>query len=140
MVSWRAARTYRTSLTRRPHSVSHQAADHTSLLALIEKRFLSLDEDDEERLHLTARDLHAATREDLFDFTGAASWNVAVPAQPVGKFRTPSFPVSKEMSIGIYSLGAASNFRIADDTSTTRARCCFVSDMAGKCNHRPNIK
>jgi hypothetical protein len=139
MVSWRATRTYRTSLTRRPHHVSHQAADHTPLLALIEKRFLRLDEDNAERLHLTARDLHAATLEDLFDFTGAPSRNVAVPAQPVGKLRTPSFPVSKEMSIGIYSLGAASNFRIAD-TSTTRARCCFVSDMAGKCNHRPNIK
>ena len=52
----------------RPH---HRVADHTSLLALIEKRFLSLDEDDEERPHLTARDLHAATLEDMFDFTEA---------------------------------------------------------------------
>src|SRR5207245_7362500 len=38
--------------------VSHTVGDHTSLLAFIEKRFLSLDNPDE-RLHLTNRDLHA---------------------------------------------------------------------------------
>jgi phospholipase C len=67
----------------RRHHVSHRVADHTSLLALIEKRFLSLDEDDEERSHLTARDLHAATLEDMFDFTEAPSRNARVPAAPL---------------------------------------------------------
>src|SRR5207237_125375 len=45
-----------------PHHVSHEIADHTSLLAFIEKRFLSLDGgDDAGRPHLTSRDLHAST-------------------------------------------------------------------------------
>ena len=76
----------------RRHHVSHQVADHTSLLALIEKRFLSLDEDDEERLHLTARDLHAATLEDMFDFTEAPSRNAGVPAAPPPLPNDPGCP------------------------------------------------
>jgi len=51
--------------------------DHTSLLAFIEKRFLSLDNPDE-RLHLTNRDRHAGTLEDMFDFEGSPSLNTAV--------------------------------------------------------------
>jgi len=68
----------------RPRYVSHEVADHTSMLAFIEKRFLSSgdrDDDDEgERLHLTARDQHASTLEDLFDFERAPSAKAPVPA------------------------------------------------------------
>jgi phospholipase C len=51
--------------------VSHTLGDHTSLLALIEKRFLKDD-------HLTARDANAATLEDMFDFGHAPSRNAQV--------------------------------------------------------------
>jgi phospholipase C len=51
----------------RPHYVSHTTGDHTSLLALIEKRFFS------DHAHLTARDANAGTLEDLFDFDNAPS-------------------------------------------------------------------
>jgi phospholipase C len=54
------------SLFAKPHYVSHAVGDHTSLLALLEKRFL-----DEQ--HLTGRDAHADTLEELFDFSGAPS-------------------------------------------------------------------
>jgi phospholipase C len=50
----------------KPHYVSHRVSDHTSLLALIERRFLGSD-------HLTARDAHAYTLEDLFDFETSPS-------------------------------------------------------------------
>jgi len=59
------------------HYVSHAVADHTSLLAFIEKRFLSLDSPDE-RLHLTKRDLQADSLEDMFDFTSSPSLNTVV--------------------------------------------------------------
>jgi phospholipase C len=55
----------------KPHYVSHTVGDHTSLLALLEKRFL-----DEQ--HLTGRDAHADTLEELFDFSGAPSRNAPV--------------------------------------------------------------
>jgi len=65
------------------HYVSHTVGDHTSLLALLEKRFLSRDGDDEdERPHLTARDLHANTLEDLFDFEHAPSLDAPVVVAP----------------------------------------------------------
>ena len=51
--------------------VSHSVGDHTSLLALIEKRFLK-DQ------HLTARDANADTLEDMFDFSNAPSLNAQV--------------------------------------------------------------
>jgi len=51
----------------RPHYVSHTTGDHTSILALIEKRFFTDD------AHLTARDANAGTLEDLFDFDNAPS-------------------------------------------------------------------
>jgi phospholipase C len=65
----------------RPRFVSHEVADHTSMLAFIEKRFLSSGDgdDDEGRLHLTKRDQHASTLEDLFDFEKAPSANARVP-------------------------------------------------------------
>ncbi len=81
----------------KPQYVSHTQGDHTSLLAFIEKRFLSVaagdkdgddDRDDHEvtRLHLTKRDGHAHTLEDMFDFDHSPSVNasispVAGPAQ-----------------------------------------------------------
>ena len=65
------------------HYVSHAVGDHTSLLALLEKRFLSRDGDDEdERPHLTARDLHANTLEDLFDFDRVPSLDAQVLLAP----------------------------------------------------------
>jgi hypothetical protein len=73
------------------HYVSHTIGDHTSLLAFIEKRFLSIasdpgdndgDDDDDfapvTRLHLTKRDQHAHTLEDLFDFDASPSLNATV--------------------------------------------------------------
>jgi len=55
---------------------------HTSIPALIEKRFFSLSGVTSERPHLTARDLHASTLEDLFDFNHSPSLNAAVPSAP----------------------------------------------------------
>jgi phospholipase C len=78
----------------RPHYVSHRKADHTSMLALIEERFLSPDdsEDDDERPHLTARDRHAVTLEDLFDFRAAPSLNAEVPTAPMPLPTDPGCP------------------------------------------------
>ncbi len=53
--------------------VSHVVADHTSMLAFIEARFL-------DGAHLTRRDAHASTLEDLFDFDAAPSRDEPVPA------------------------------------------------------------
>ncbi len=66
----------------KPHYVSHTVADHTSLLALIEKRFFSLAGGGDTRPHLTARDQYAATPEDMFDFNKAPSKNTSVPTAP----------------------------------------------------------
>ena len=66
----------------KPHYVSHTDGDHTSLLAFIEKRFLSSAAqgtgEDSTRPHLTQRDLHAHTLEDLFDFDGAPSRDTVI--------------------------------------------------------------
>jgi phospholipase C len=64
----------------KPRYVSHTVGDHTSLLAFIEKRFLSAGDGDhdDKRLHLTRRDQHAHTLEDLFDFDNAPSLHTAV--------------------------------------------------------------
>ncbi|HEY2105320.1 MAG TPA: alkaline phosphatase family protein, partial [Candidatus Binataceae bacterium] len=51
--------------------VSHTVGDHTSILALIEKRYLS-------NKHLTARDAAANDLEDMFDFNGAPSMNATI--------------------------------------------------------------
>ena len=59
----------------KPHHVSHTVGDHTSLLAFIEKRFLTAHG---KPLHLTRRDQHADTLEDLFDFDHAPSLQTAV--------------------------------------------------------------
>jgi phospholipase C len=60
----------------RAHYVSHTVGDHTSLLAFIEKRFLS--DGGGSPLHLTLRDQYADTLEDLFDFDNAPSLNTLV--------------------------------------------------------------
>ena len=66
----------------KPHYVSHTVADHTAMLALIEKRFFSLSGAATVRPHLTARDLHAPTLEDMFDFNHSPSLNATFAAAP----------------------------------------------------------
>jgi hypothetical protein len=72
--------------------VSHRVSDHTSILALIEHRFLrsspGAEDDASPTPHLTARDAHASTLEDLFDFDTSPSLTaqvnpaLAIPASP----------------------------------------------------------
>lgn len=66
----------------KPSYVSHTVGDHTSILALIEKVFMTSGGDDEsddtDRPHLTQRDLHASALEDMFDFDHAPSLNTAI--------------------------------------------------------------
>jgi phospholipase C len=93
------------------HYVSHVVSDHTSLLALIEKRFMTpvktADSDHDEdhdhdgdhgddpdrfvRPHLTNRDLFANTLEELFDFDHSPSLNTSVgsAAPPVNDCTPP---------------------------------------------------
>jgi phospholipase C len=59
----------------KPHYVSHMIGDHTSVLALIEERFLKTGEG---VLHLTLRDRIANDLEDMFDFTNSPSLNTPV--------------------------------------------------------------
>ncbi len=74
-----------------PHYVSHTVADHTSLLAIIEKRFMSLGLNVQDaRPHLTARDLQASTLEDMFAFSRAPSRNALVP--PLAPPPSPTDP------------------------------------------------
>jgi phospholipase C len=56
----------------KPGYVSHAVGDHTSLLALIERRFLTING---VTLHLTKRDEHANPLEDMFDFEHSPSLN-----------------------------------------------------------------
>ena len=69
----------------KPHYVSHTTGDHTSLLALIEKRFLPGQ-------HLTARDANANPLEDLFDFSNTPSLNTTVPTAPGASPTDPGCP------------------------------------------------
>ena len=81
------------------HYVSHTVGDHTSILAFIEKRFLSSasnDGDDDSgdrevtRQFLTKRDKHAHTLEDMFDFDNSPSANTAISvAAPPAQDCTP---------------------------------------------------
>ena len=59
----------------KPHYVSHMVGDHTSVLALIEKRFLKTNSG---ILRLTLRDQRANDLEDMFDFTNSPSLNTPV--------------------------------------------------------------
>ncbi len=74
------------------HYVSHTVGDHTSLLAFIEKRFLSTGNGQHQ--FLTERDKNANTLEDLFDFQTAPSLNTPVgqPAAPPATDCTPVGP------------------------------------------------
>jgi phospholipase C len=65
----------------KPHFVSHMVGDHTSLLALIEKRFLSVN-GAVSSPHLTARDQYANTLEDMFDFDHSPSLRAIIPEAP----------------------------------------------------------
>ena len=69
----------------KPNYVSHTVGDHTSILALIEKRFLN-------NQHMTARDANANTLEDMFDFDNSASLNAVVPAAPLPAPNDPGCP------------------------------------------------
>lgn len=76
----------------KPHYVSHTVADHASILAFIEERFLNDGPTGSGpgRLHLTLRDRYADTLEDLFDFDNAPSLNTVVTeAQPPAIDCTP---------------------------------------------------
>jgi phospholipase C len=71
----------------KPAYVSHTIGDHTSILALIERRFLTING---VPLHLTKRDQYASPLEDLFDFKNSPSLNTAVTqAQPPTNDCTP---------------------------------------------------
>jgi phospholipase C len=71
----------------KPRYVSHTVADHTSLLALVEKRFLRTAAGVP---HLTLRDANASTLEDLFDFDRSPSLNSPVSqAAPPAEDCTP---------------------------------------------------
>lgn len=76
----------------RPHHVSHRVADHTSILAFLEARFLAAGDDDGDRPSLTARDRHASTLEDLFDFERAPSATADVPDAPAPLPNDPGCP------------------------------------------------
>lgn len=70
------------------HYVSHAVADHTSILAFIEKRFLTFPSGQNSqggdfiRFHLTQRDLHANPLEDLFDFDDSPSFSTPIIPVP----------------------------------------------------------
>ena len=63
----------------RPGYVSHTVGDHTSVLALIEKRFaVPFGKNGEDHPHLTRRDQFANTLEDMFDFENSPSLHTPV--------------------------------------------------------------
>jgi phospholipase C len=76
----------------KPHHVSHTVGDHTSMLALIEKRFMSNDDNGASHPSLTARDANANTLEDLFDFSNAPSMNARVQTAPAASPTDPGCP------------------------------------------------
>jgi phospholipase C len=69
----------------KPHYVSHTVGDHTSLLALIEKRFLG-------GASMTARDAAADTLEDMFDFDNSPSADLTIPTAPMPSPSDPGCP------------------------------------------------
>ena len=73
----------------RPHYVSHEIADHTSILAFIERAFLS-------DRHLTERDAHAYDLRDLFDFAQSPSLLTTVghAAPPIDDCTALAVPAS----------------------------------------------
>jgi phospholipase C len=75
----------------KPRYVSHTIGDHTSMLALIEKRFLSSGANTE---HLTLRDQYASPLEDMFDFNRSPSLNTVLTQAlpPVNDCTPPKAP------------------------------------------------
>ena len=73
----------------RPHHVSHRVADHASILAFIERRFLDAGG---APAHLTLRDRDAWPLEDLFDFDRAPSLGAGIPTAPVPLPDDPGCP------------------------------------------------
>jgi phospholipase C len=71
----------------KPHYVSHTIGDHTSMLALIEKRFLSANGTTR---HLTLRDEFANPLEDMFDFTAPSLDALVTTAAPPAVDCTPA--------------------------------------------------
>ena len=70
------------------HYVSHTVGDHTSILAFIERRFLTFPSGQDSqggdfiRLHLTKRDQYASPLEELFDFDNSPSLNTPISPVP----------------------------------------------------------
>ncbi|MGH7815619.1 MAG: alkaline phosphatase family protein [Candidatus Binataceae bacterium] len=62
--------------------VSHTAGDHTSILAFIEKRFMTRSGRGKHHPAMTLRDANANTLEDLFNFSASPSENATLPALP----------------------------------------------------------
>jgi phospholipase C len=76
----------------KPHYVSHEVADHTSILAFVETAFLPGHQ------HLTERDAHADNLLDLFDFArspslAAAIGTAALPIDDCTPANTPPQPL-----------------------------------------------
>ena len=74
--------------------VSHTVGDHTSLLALIEKRFMGKTQGagDAHIPHLTARDASANPLEDMFNFSHPPSLDAVIPAAPGASPSDPGCP------------------------------------------------
>src|SRR5262245_28575731 len=66
----------------KPHYISHTAGDHTSMLALIERRFLSGNNGNPQIRSLTARDANADPLEDMFNFSNPPSLKTPVTTAP----------------------------------------------------------
>jgi phospholipase C len=75
----------------KPSYVSHTIGDHTSMLALIERRFLTINGVTQ---HVTRRDQHAKALEDMFDFDHSPSLNTEVgrAEPPVNDCTPPKAP------------------------------------------------
>jgi phospholipase C len=76
------------------HYVSHTVGDHTSMLALIEKRFLSGNQGNGNShiRSMTARDANADTLEDMFNFSSPPSLNAVIPTAPAASATDPGCP------------------------------------------------
>jgi phospholipase C len=66
----------------KPHYVGHRLGDHTSLMALVEKRFITPTGRGRRHPALTDRDAVADTLENLFDFDRSPSLDTALPPLP----------------------------------------------------------
>jgi phospholipase C len=78
----------------KPHYVSHTVGDHTSILALIEKRFMSNNKGNGNShvQHLTARDGNADPLEDMFNFSHPPSMDAVIPTAPGASPTDPGCP------------------------------------------------